>query len=302
MTQKSPNDKQRPTLLAWVGIGAIVIAYINIGAYWSNIELAAEAAGLDGDWAAQVIAWCVLLSFAGCFTAMWVLKKFDYDRPLFVHLCPDGDLAVGLLAVQLHRCDVCVQRGHVQLSLDLHRCLSNGRGVGGGSLRKCRSLHTRALKGWDKRWPLCRVSHARSWAGALMASLSCAPWPQQPRLMIYTVIYIRYRRTTATPSAVEPTRQDEHRQISVSEARAGLIAAMLLVTCWVTALPGQPNSYATQSEGGDLVVRCGRLIDGFLMRRGRSTRHHIRLDASPHRRKCRQCARENCRQCIDEPD
>ena len=92
------SDAQKPTLLAWVGIGAIVIAYINIGAYWSNIELAAEAAGIDGDWAAQVIAWCVLLSFVGCFTAMWVLKKFDYDRPLlftFVLMV----MAVGLLAI-----------------------------------------------------------------------------------------------------------------------------------------------------------------------------------------------------------
>ena len=92
------SDNQRPTRLAWVGIGAIVIAYINIGAYWSNIELAAEAAGLDGDWAAQVIAWCVLLSFVGCFTAMWVLKKFDYDRPLlFTFLLMV--ISVGLLAV-----------------------------------------------------------------------------------------------------------------------------------------------------------------------------------------------------------
>ena len=94
----APSDTQKPTLLAWVGIGAIVIAYINIGAYWSNIELAAEAAGIDGDWAAQVIAWCVLLSFVGCFTAMWVLKKFDYDRPLlftFVLMV----MAVGLLAI-----------------------------------------------------------------------------------------------------------------------------------------------------------------------------------------------------------
>ena len=93
----SPNT-QRPTLLAWVGIGAIVIAYINIGAYWSNIELAAEAAGLDGDWAAQVIAWCVLLSFGGCFTAMWILKKFDYDRPLLLTFFLMV-LAVGLLAI-----------------------------------------------------------------------------------------------------------------------------------------------------------------------------------------------------------
>ena len=90
---------QRPSLLAWVGIGAIVIAYVNIGAYWSNIELAAEAAGLDGDWAAQVIAWCVLLSFGGCFTALWILKKFDYDRPLLFTFSLMV-LAVGLLAVE----------------------------------------------------------------------------------------------------------------------------------------------------------------------------------------------------------
>jgi len=97
VARDTPTESRRPTLLAWVGIGAIVVAYINIGAYWSNIELAAEAAGLDGNWAAQVIAWSVLLSFGGCFAAMWVLKKFDYDRPLlftFVLMV----LAVGLLA------------------------------------------------------------------------------------------------------------------------------------------------------------------------------------------------------------
>ena len=94
----APSDAQKPTMLAWIGIGAIVIAYINIGAYWSNIELAAEAAGIDGDWAAQVIAWCVLLSFVGCFTAMWVLKKFDYDRPLLFTFALMV-IAVGLLAI-----------------------------------------------------------------------------------------------------------------------------------------------------------------------------------------------------------
>ena len=92
------DDNQRPTRVAWVGIGAIIIAYINIGAYWSNIELAAQAAGLDGDWAAQVIAWCVLLSFVGCFTAMWVLKKFDYDRPMLITFVLMV-ISVGLLAI-----------------------------------------------------------------------------------------------------------------------------------------------------------------------------------------------------------
>ena len=97
---EASNEKQRPPLLAWVGIGAIVIAYINIGAYWSNIELAAEAAGLDGDWSAQVIAWSVLLSFVGCFAAMWILKRFDHDRPLLFTFCLMV-MAVGLLAVEI---------------------------------------------------------------------------------------------------------------------------------------------------------------------------------------------------------
>jgi predicted MFS family arabinose efflux permease len=97
---EASSEKQRPPLLAWVGIGAIVIAYVNIGAYWSNIELAAEAAGLDGDWSAQIIAWSVLLSFVGCFAAMWILKRFDHDRPLLFTFCLMV-IAVGLLAVEI---------------------------------------------------------------------------------------------------------------------------------------------------------------------------------------------------------
>lgn len=79
------SGEQRPGALAWIGIFAIVVAYINIGAYWSNIELAAEAGGLDGDWAAQVISWSVLLSFVGCFGAMYALRHFDYDLSL-IHI------------------------------------------------------------------------------------------------------------------------------------------------------------------------------------------------------------------------
>lgn len=91
---------QRPPILAWVGIGAIVIAYVNIGAYWSNVELAASSAGLDTDWAGQVIAWCSLLSFVACFTAMWALKKLDYDRPLLVTFVL-MILAVGLMTFDI---------------------------------------------------------------------------------------------------------------------------------------------------------------------------------------------------------
>ena len=94
------SAEQRPGVLAWIGVFAIVVSYINIGAYWSNIELAAEAGGLDGDWASQVISWSVLLSFFGCFGAMYVLKHFDHDRPILVTFILMV-IAVGLLALDV---------------------------------------------------------------------------------------------------------------------------------------------------------------------------------------------------------
>lgn len=95
---EAEQDANRPTSFAWIGIVAIVISYINIGAYWANIDLAAEAAGLDGQWSAQVISWSVLLSFFGCFGAMYALKRFDYDRPMLLTFLL-MIASVGLLAI-----------------------------------------------------------------------------------------------------------------------------------------------------------------------------------------------------------
>lgn len=190
------SDNQRPTRLAWAGIGAIVIAYINIGAYWSNIELAAEAAGLDGDWAAQIIAWCVLLSFVGCFTAMWVLKKFDYDRPLlftFVLMV----ISVGLLAVNFTAAlfvfsvamfnflwifiDV-YQMGGVSVadrSGSAAAFIPGAQGLGQTVGPFAASVMLDLGWGFNGVFILCAAASATA-------------------LCIYAVIYVRYRRTTAT--------------------------------------------------------------------------------------------------------
>ena len=190
------NDNQRPTRLAWVGIGAIVIAYINIGAYWSNIELAAEAAGLDGDWAAQVIAWCVLLSFVGCFTAMWVLKKFDYDRPLLITFVLMV-ISVGLLAVDFTAAlfvfsvamfnflwifiDV-YQMGGVSVadrSGSAAAFMPGAQGLGQTLGPFAASVMLDLGWGFNGVFILCAAASATA-------------------LCIYAVIYVRYRRATAT--------------------------------------------------------------------------------------------------------
>ena len=190
------GDNQRPTRLAWVGIGAIVIAYINIGAYWSNIELAAEAAGLDGDWAAQIIAWCVLLSFVGCFTAMWVLKKFDYDRPLLITFVLMV-ISVGLLAVNFTAAlfvfsvamfnflwifiDV-YQMGGVSVadrSGSAAAFIPGAQGLGQTVGPFAASVMLDLGWGFNGVFILCAAASATA-------------------LCIYAVIYVRYRRATAT--------------------------------------------------------------------------------------------------------
>lgn len=155
---------QRPSLLAWVGIGAIVIAYVNIGAYWSNIELAAEASGLDGEWAAQVIAWCVLLSFGGCFTAMWILKKFDYDRPLLFTLSLMV-VAVGLLAVEFTAAVFVLSVAmfnFLWIFIDVYQM--GGVSVADRSGSAAAFIPRGTRTGTDRR-AVRRFSHARSWLG-----------------------------------------------------------------------------------------------------------------------------------------
>lgn len=190
------SDNQRPTRLAWVGIGAIVIAYINIGAYWSNIELAAEAAGLDGDWAAQVIAWCVLLSFVGCFTAMWVLKKFDYDRPLlftFVLMV----ISVGLLAVNFTAALFVfsvAMFNFLWIFIDVYQ-------MGGVSVADRSGSAAAFIPGAQGLGQT-----VGPFAASVMLDLGwgfngvfilCAA-ASTTALCIYAVIYVRYRRATAT--------------------------------------------------------------------------------------------------------
>ena len=193
--QNTPTGAQRPTLLAWVGIGAIVIAYINIGAYWSNIELAAEAAGLDGNWAAQVIAWCVLLSFGGCFTAMWVLKKFDYDRPLLFTFMLMV-LAVGLLAFNFTAAVFVLsvamfnflwifidvyQMGGVSVadrSGSAAAFIPGAQGLGQTVGPFAASLMLERGWGFDGVFVLCAMASAAA-------------------LLIYTLIYLRYRHQPA---------------------------------------------------------------------------------------------------------
>lgn len=75
-----------PAFIPWLCLAAIFFTYVNIGGYWTYIELAAHDAGIDAAYMNQVLVWGSLCSFVGCFVATLISNRFGLARPMLVAL------------------------------------------------------------------------------------------------------------------------------------------------------------------------------------------------------------------------
>ena len=91
------EQMQIPTYIPWLCLIAIAVTYINIGAYWVNIEQAALFDQATPSWLNTVLVWAPLLSVVGCAFATVLSNRFGLIRPLLVALFSMA-LAVGFLA------------------------------------------------------------------------------------------------------------------------------------------------------------------------------------------------------------
>jgi predicted MFS family arabinose efflux permease len=85
-----------PAFVPWLVLGAMFFTYINIGTYWTYIELASLDAGLDGDWVGSVLVWVSLGSLLGCLIATVISNRFGLARPMLLALTAMG-MIVGIL-------------------------------------------------------------------------------------------------------------------------------------------------------------------------------------------------------------
>ncbi len=90
------NVAAMPSYVPWLCLVAMVITYINIGSYWTYIELAALSDGATPSWISQVLVWASFCSLIGCAFATLLSNRFGLLRPLLVALLTMG-LIVGLL-------------------------------------------------------------------------------------------------------------------------------------------------------------------------------------------------------------
>ncbi len=80
------EHKHVPAYVPWMVLTAIVFTYINIGAYWTYIELSTVGTDASPEWVASMLWVSSVFSVIGCLFAVLLSNRYGLARPLLVTL------------------------------------------------------------------------------------------------------------------------------------------------------------------------------------------------------------------------
>ena len=100
------EDWRVPKILPVVCLVAVCFTYINIGGYYTYIELAAHADGVADDWIGPVLTWSSIFAIVGCVLA-WFATRFGMFKPLFVSLAAMAAIVI-MLSTGINNTNVVV--------------------------------------------------------------------------------------------------------------------------------------------------------------------------------------------------
>ncbi|MBQ76549.1 MAG: MFS transporter [Gammaproteobacteria bacterium] len=100
------EDWHVPKFMPWLCLAAVCFTYINIGGYFTYIELAALADGVSQEWTGSVLTWSSFLGIAGCLIA-YVCTRYGLFKPLFVSLITMAAI-VAMLALGINDINLAV--------------------------------------------------------------------------------------------------------------------------------------------------------------------------------------------------
>jgi predicted MFS family arabinose efflux permease len=89
--------KDVPRYVPWLVLTSVSLTYINIGAYWTYIELASLDSAASPDWVSQLLVYTSVSSLLGCLFATVLSNRYGLARPLLVTLVCHAAI-VGMLA------------------------------------------------------------------------------------------------------------------------------------------------------------------------------------------------------------
>jgi predicted MFS family arabinose efflux permease len=96
MIEDNSENWRVPKILPIFCLIAVCFTYINIGGYFTYVELAALDAGIAPEWVTPLLTWSSFFALAGCLLAL-LCARFGLFRPLFVALLSMA-LLVGMLS------------------------------------------------------------------------------------------------------------------------------------------------------------------------------------------------------------
>jgi predicted MFS family arabinose efflux permease len=91
------EDWHVPRFLPAICLVAVCFTYINIGGYYTYIELAALSDGVDRDWIGPVLTWSSVFAVVGCGLA-FLCTRFGLFKPLFISLLSMATIVIMLSA------------------------------------------------------------------------------------------------------------------------------------------------------------------------------------------------------------
>jgi predicted MFS family arabinose efflux permease len=101
---------QVPSFLPWMCLAAIFLTNVNIGAYWTYIELASLDAGIEAGWVSRLLVIVSLGSFVGCLIAVTISNRWGLARPLLMSLALMAGI-VGILGIQIDYTTLLISLG-----------------------------------------------------------------------------------------------------------------------------------------------------------------------------------------------
>ena len=101
------THQQVPASVPWLVLAAVLFTYLNIGAYWTYIELASVASEASPDWVSKVLVFTSVFSVIGCACATILSNRFGLARPLLVTLVFQA-VIVAMLAGGINNINVMI--------------------------------------------------------------------------------------------------------------------------------------------------------------------------------------------------
>ena len=86
-----------PAYVPWLVLTAVVFTYINIGAYWTYIELATVDSAASPEWVADMLVYTSFFSLIGCLFAVLLSNRYGLSKPLLVTLVFQASIVLMLV-------------------------------------------------------------------------------------------------------------------------------------------------------------------------------------------------------------